>query len=361
MQKKDQIIELLEKIIKDQATNQEKEELFQLINSEKHKEKIFEWLEEEWKNTAPDNISIASKSILDKIHQQIGTIDRSDNSVKKSKIRRLINTTLKYAAIAVIACGIEWFFLTKQEGNRNTVQTNQYNEISVPAGSKSYIVLSDSTKVWLNAGARFRYPGNFQKNMRKVYLEGEAYFEVSKNKARPFFVDIQGMDIKVLGTEFNVKAYNDEKSIEATLVEGSIEVVGLKSDRDDEKDLRLKPGQKLILIKEDESERQNPNQGKQSPVKIKNAEIVTLHDTEPEISWKEDKLIFYKEKFENVKIRLERWYGVTIDIQDPQVLDYRFTGTFEEETLEQALQALQKAAKFDYQIKKKHIIIKRNS
>jgi len=161
------------------------------------------------------------------------------------------------------------------------------------------------------------------------------------------------MDIKVLGTRFNVEAYADEKNIEATLVEGVIEVVGLRSDKLNKNNLQLKPGQKLILVKE-KSGQEN------APVKIKSAELINLNDTKPETAWVEDKMIFYKERFDNVKTKMERWYGVTIDIQNPEILDYRFTGTFDEETFEQALQALKKAARFDYQIHKKHVVIKPN-
>lgn len=351
MQEENKILELIDKLIANKATSSEKEELFQLINSEKNNDQIDAWLKNKWDNTALKNLNIDSESILNKIHQQIKESKASSTvpTNKKSNIRRIVQSSLKYAAIIVIACGIEWFIIAQtKSGNdyKALNQTVQYNEIAVPIGSKSFVVLADSTKVWLNAGAKLRYPSNFQKNSREVYLEGEAFFDVSKNKDLPFFVNMTGMNIKVLGTQFNVKAYSDEKSIETTLVEGSIEVVGLKSDKKDENNLQLKPGQKLILFKDDS--------------KILNAEVITLHDTGAETAWMEDKLIFHKERFENVKIKLERWYGVTIDIKDQDILDYRFSGTFDEETFEQALNAMKKAAKFDYQIKKKHVIIKRN-
>ena len=350
MQEENKILELIEKLIADQATSSEKEELFQLINSEKYKDHINSWLKNKWENTEYKNLNIASESILNKIHQQIGEskTNTSISVTKKSSIRRIVQTSLKYAAIIVVACGIEWFILSQAQFPKNEVHTTtaHYNEITVPVGSKSYVVLAESTKVWLNAGAKLKYPTDFHKNSREVYLEGEAFFDVAKDKNAPFFVNMSGMNIKVLGTQFNVKAYSDEKSIETTLIEGSIEILGLKSDKEDEKNLHLKPGQKLIIFKDD--------------AKIRNAEVITLHDTGTEIAWLKDKLIFHKERFENVKTRLERWYGVTIDVKDQEILDYRFSGTFEEETFEQALNALKKAAKFDYQIKKKHVIINRN-
>ncbi|HBL78023.1 MAG: hypothetical protein A2W90_01040 [Bacteroidetes bacterium GWF2_42_66] len=371
MQEQKRIIQLIEQLLSNQASGREKEELFHLLNSGMQEDQINNWLKENWEKTEHAGIDIPSGVLLEKIHQQIGITKTNINKSidRKIQIRKLVRTTLKYAAVCIVACGIEWYFLTQKDitDNNTVVQTIQYNEITVPTGSKSYVVLADSTKVWLNAGAKLRYPSNFRENYREVFLEGEAFFDVSKNKDMPFFVNMAGMNIKVLGTQFNVKAYTDEKSIETTLVEGSIEVVGLRSDKQDESNLQLKPGQKLILTKDksfqssamsQQNQAEDASTQKDLLIKIKNAEIITLHDTKPETAWTEDKLIFYKERFDNVKIKLERWYGVTIDIQDPEILDYRFTGTFDEETFEQALLALKKAARFDYQIKKKHVTIK---
>lgn len=371
MQEQKRIIQLIERLLSNQATGKEKEELFHLLNSEIQDDQISTWLEQNWEKTEHKGLDIPSKAILEKIHQQIGiTKTHINKSIdRKIRIRKLVRTTLKYAAVCIVACGIEWFILTQRNATDDNMvsQITQYNEITVPTGSKSYVVLADSTKVWLNAGAKFRYPSNFKEKYREVFLEGEAFFDVSENKDMPFFVNMAGINVKVLGTQFNVKAYTDEKSIETTLVEGSIEVVGLRSDKQDESNLQLKPGQKLILTKDKSFQspamsQQNQAEGSSTQkdllIKIKNAEIITLHDTKPETAWTEDKLIFYKERFDNVKVKLERWYGVTIDIQDPEILDYRFTGTFDEETFEQALLALKKAARFDYQIKKKHVTIK---
>lgn len=372
MQQKKKIIQLFEKLISNSTSSNEKEQLSQYINTEKDKDLILEWLKENWDKVEYDQLTLSSKELLDQIHQRI-KVENTDSNKKtrKLKIRRVVLNTIKYAAVVLVACGIQWYILT-QMGNDPDIlpmtQATNYNEITVPNGSKSFIVLSDSTKVWLNAGAKLKYPSNFEKDSRSVFLEGEAFFDVSKNEDMPFFVNMAGVNIKVLGTQFNVKAYSDEERIETTLLEGSIEVIGLKSDKDIEGNLKLEPGQKLILFKG-----KNYSEVKEStkktadirqedfiikPIKIERAEVISLLDTEPEISWKKDKLIFNKERFEVVKIKLERWYGVTIDVKDPKILDYRFTGTFDKETFEQALLALKQAANFNYTIKKKQVVIK---
>ena len=357
MHEENTIIRLIERFLSNEASSDEKKKLFQMLNAEAQKDQLFLWLEETWEKTDHHGLEIPSKEMLEKIHGQIlpSVADTSEDKKRKHRSRSLLRTSLKYAAVVLVACIIEWVILTNMQQPPNEVlQALNYHEVTVPKGSKSFLVLADSTKVWLNAGARLRYPVNFQQSSRKVFLEGEAFFDVTENKDVPFFVSLSGMDIKVLGTRFNVKAYTDENNIEATLLEGAIEVVGLPSDKQ-EGNLRLSPGQKLILTTE-----QATRGSGAVPSKIKNAEIINLSDPETETAWIKDKLIFHKERFDRVKVKLERWYGVTIDIQDADILDYRFTGTFDEETFEQALQALQKAARFEYEITKKHVIIKRN-
>uniref|UniRef100_UPI0032177299 FecR family protein n=1 Tax=uncultured Draconibacterium sp. TaxID=1573823 RepID=UPI0032177299 len=375
MKEQNKITELFEKLLSNQATSKEKEELFQLVYNENNKEIVFKWLEENWNTVDYDQLNISSKTLLNEIHDKIGVKNTVELETKKQfRLKQIVVTTMKYAAAFIVAWLIQWFIYTQPKSNSDNTLISQevhYNEVNVPKGSKSFIILADSTKVWLNAGAKFRYPTNFQKNTREVFLEGEAFFDVSKNKDMPFFVNTSGMDIKVLGTQFNVKAYADENSIETTLLEGEIEIVGLKSDQDDESNLTLKPGQKLVLLKNESthqvsdlspSDKSEDEEDKNAiiPVKIERAQLITLNDTEPEISWKEDKLIFNKERFGEVKTKLERWYGVNITVKDDEILDYRFTGTFDKETFEQAMFALQRAARFDYSIKKKNVIIKRN-
>lgn len=370
MHNKKRILELFDKLLLKQITSQEKEELFHLTNNDKNKNIVFGWLKEHWDTTEYKLLNLESKSILNKIHQQAKINDTSTllDSSRNLRIGKIIRTVLQYAAVITITLAIQWFVQLKntEPGTMLTTQSNIYNEITVPAGSKSLVILADSTKVWLNAGAKLRYPSSFDQGSRNVYLEGEAFFDVTKNVEAPFFVNMKGMDIKVLGTQFNVKAYGDEDQIETTLIEGSIEIVGLKSDKDNEKNLLLEPGQKLILYKDtkqhtiESSMLENPQKIKRQNFKIKQAEVVTLLDLEPEVSWKEDKLIFQKERFENVKIKLERWYGVNIEVKDKEILDYRFTGTFDKETFEQALIALKEAANFNYNIKKKQVVIRKN-
>ncbi len=373
MERKKTIVELLEKLLSNQAAGNEKEKLAALLNNESDKELVEAWLKDNWDNIDYSQLNISSKAMLERIHENITLKPLSSGYKSPSRLRQVTITTLKYAAACVVACVIQWYVITRSGKTPEVqplVQVEQYHKISVPKGSKSYIVLADSTKIWLNAGATLKYPTNFQEDKREVFLTGEAFFDVTRNEQKPFYVNTKGLNVKVIGTQFNVKAYDDENSIETTLIEGAIEILGLKSDKEDESNLVLKPGQKLVLLKDKsmhevldatEENLDEKSENKAIPsIRIKQAQVITLQDIEPEVSWKEDKLIFNKEPFRDVKTMLERWYGVNIIVKDSEILDYRFTGTFDEETFDQAMYALQQAARFEYSIKKKTVIIKRN-
>lgn len=367
MQNKKEISELLDRFISGEINSNEKRLLFRFFNDPESKVTVYRWLKKKWKTKGSEKLDeeVDFENLLSKIHEGMDA-DQPSSVVSPEKqptrFRRIIYISMRYAAVCLIACGVEWYVLTRDK-YREQPQALVFNQIDVPHGSKSFIVLADSTKVWLNSGAKLHYPANFERDQREVYLEGEAFFEVEKNQYQPFFVKVNGMDLKVHGTKFNVKAYKDEYKIETTLLEGSVEVIGLKSDQTEGQNLFMKPGQKLILYKEKTKAsdgRAGDNSSQVSdPVKITDARLINLTATAPEIAWTRDNLVFDKQRFDEVKTRLERWYGVTIEVKDSSVLNYRFSGTFDKETFEQAMYALKEAAGFEYVLNKKHVIINR--
>ena len=205
---------------------------------------------------------------------------------------------------------------------------------------------------------------HFDDNQRIVYLQGEGFFDVTKDNKQPFFVNSNGLNIKVLGTKFNLMANADDRIIETTLVEGSIEILGVM-DVNKQSNLVLLPGQKLTLHKENNQYEINNIQETgliipeetNNPVKIESADLIKQVNVEIVTAWTENKLVFFRERFSDVKIKLERWYGVTIDVKNPEILDYRFTGTFEKQTFEQAMNAFSKAASCKFLIDKNHVIV----
>ncbi|WP_423126690.1 FecR family protein [Gaoshiqia sp. Z1-71] len=368
MQKKKEIKELLERFSFGKISKAERKIVFDFFNDPENEPLVYDWIGEKWNETGADELTaeFSSADLLNRIHRKIEQQKQSGVSVLKkgnARLSRIAKVALRYAAVCLLAWGAQWYWLTQLSESAGS--QSSYNEIVVPHGSKSMIVLGDSTKVWLNAGARFRYPTNFEQKGREIFLEGEAYFEVQKDEHRPFLVNMNGMNIKVHGTKFNVRAYAGDTRIETALLEGSIEVIGVKSAQGNDDNLFLKPGQKLVLFKEinqDDaiSDHQGNRFGDSAPVKIARAELTNLLSAENEIAWCADKLVFERQRFDEVKTKLERWYGVTIDIQDSSVLNYRFTGTFDQETFEQAIGALKHAASFEYELNKKHVIIRKN-
>ena len=173
-----------------------------------------------------------------------------------------------------------------------SAKTVKYNILSTPMGGEYQLVLPDGSKVWLNSGSTLRFPTAFIGSERIVELKGEAYFEIAKNTKMPFLVRTNNaMDIKVLGTQFNVMAYDDEKNINTTLIEGSVEVLKGSGKT------MLKPGQEAIL-----------NRGSGN-IKVAPA------DLEQAIAWKNGYFIFYNENIESIMRKVSRWYNVDIAYQ----------------------------------------------
>jgi transmembrane sensor len=170
--------------------------------------------------------------------------------------------------------------------NRDTVIS--YNTVSTPRGGQYQIVLSDGSKVWLNAASSIRFPTAFSGSLREVELTGEAYFEVAKNKEKPFQVKVRDLKIAVLGTHFNVKAYEDEAETKTSLLEGSVKIIQGKEAG------LLKPGQQAVINFKDDK------------VKIATADMVEV------IAWKNGLFRFEGANIETIMREIGRWYDVEI-------------------------------------------------
>lgn len=208
-----------------------------------------------------------------------------------------------------------------------------YKEISTGYGKQTKIVLPDSTIVWLNSGSTLRYPVSFNlMDERKVELNGEAFFEVTKNKNKSFIVDTKKVDIKVYGTAFNVTSYNDYNSMTVALVEGKVSL--LEEANNAPKELAmLKPSDVIEF----------------------NAVSNNLHrsidlNMDKYFAWREGYLMFSATPLTKVIERLEKWYHVKINVSNEALKDYRFTATFHEESLENILDLLCLSSRMDYEI-----------
>ena len=383
MSKMNQLSSLLTGFYSGRLSTREKSDLYQLIMNDNHQEEIMHWLQEEWVKDLHQTEDVsAGEEMYAKIKSEIkkrATDNQSPVIIKNGPIPKgsdqksnffviVQKRFIPYAAIFALAFTISWVLQKKMTTPDESVMVAeaplQYNEIVVPYGSKSKVTLSDNSVVWLNAGARFRYPEHFNNNQREVFLQGEGFFDVSHNVRHPFIVNGNGINIKVHGTKFNLMVNADDNIIETTLVEGAIEIVGLKV-ADKQSNMMMKPGQKLTLHKvNDQYQVQNileaglliPKEAI-TPARIESANLFEKANIETATAWTANKLVFSKERFSDVKTKLERWYGVTIEVKDKEILDYSFTGTFEKQTFEQAMNALSKAASCKFEIVKNQVIV----
>lgn len=179
-----------------------------------------------------------------------------------------------------------------------------YNTITTPKGGQYQLVLADGTKVWLNAASSLRYPTSFTGPERRVEITGEAYFEVAKNKARPFKVDVEGKgEVEVLGTHFNINAYSDEPAISTTLLEGSIRFTELEN----KKATLIAPGQQVLLSAEGQMK-------------------LNKHaDLESVVAWKDGSFHFSSQDIVSIMRQISRWYDVEVVYKGTISID-TFTG-----------------------------------
>ncbi len=215
-----------------------------------------------------------------------------------------------------------------------------YNTLKVPYGKRFDVVLSDGTHVFLNAGTTLRYPVQFLKGFdRTVFLTGEAYFDVAKDKEHPFKVHADELDIEVLGTKFNISHYPEDTNINTVLVEGSVELHTKGEDGESGEGTLLKPGFKAEWRK------------------VRNDIAIEKVDTQIYTAWVQGKLVFRNTSFRKIRQALERKYNVTIKNMDKNLDEQLFDATFDIETIEEVMESFSKSYAIDYRIEDNEVII----
>eukprot|EP00764_Aduncisulcus_paluster_P007413 gnl/Carplike_NY0171/2429_a3266_323.p1 GENE.gnl/Carplike_NY0171/2429_a3266_323~~gnl/Carplike_NY0171/2429_a3266_323.p1 ORF type:complete len:394 (+),score=31.77 gnl/Carplike_NY0171/2429_a3266_323:31-1212(+) len=211
-----------------------------------------------------------------------------------------------------------------------------YNTIIIPKGGEYKLTLTDGTQVWLNANSKLRYPAKFGAKIRNVELEGEGYFQVAKNLSHPFVVDVNGAQVKVLGTSFNVNAYTDVGDFVTTLVEGKVEVsnesLGIKQ--------QLLPNEQILLS----------NSKGTFEKKMVNAQVYT--------AWVNGKFVFDNEPLDSIMTRLSRWYDVDVKFTDESLKSLRFTGDLDRyQDLNEILELIELTQKVKFTIENRDLIV----
>lgn len=354
---------LIARALNDEASSQELDELSVLLQQDDSLQQQYELLTRIWKERDArvedeENAHQTVLKIINRAESEIETIEL--DIARRLRNRRRIIVIGCLLAVLFITGG--WFLKNSNTPSGIVKENHGTPEaLVVQKGSRSRSLLPDGTTVWLNAGSKLYYENDFTGTTREVRLDGEAFFDVVKQAERPFIVHTSGIDIKVLGTAFNVKSYPEDKTVETTLYRGLVQVV--RHEAPEKTAIQLLPNEKLILAKQAAKEA-----GDLPHVIVSNKEIpanftITHIDSTKkenerfETAWLYSRLEFRGDSFDELALKLERWYNVNIVFTDEKVKQLNFNGSFEKETVEQAFKGLQAALPFSYKINNNEISI----
>ncbi len=346
---------LLSRKMSGEATVQELDELNELIKANYELRQFVKILSREHKEQEMSYhemdafFAVHSTKLQLKFEEQKTSETRKEiSSYYKMLSKKNIRIIFAIAAVFVLVLGILFLRYNMPFIKENRISTN---EIVSKKGSISTVKLPDGTTVVLNADSKLSYMHEFSGKIREVYLSGEGYFDVAKDSTRPFIVHTDKINIRVLGTAFNVKSYPQDDVIETSLIHGKIEVT--YNDRPMEKTI-LKPNEKL-LIRKNQEEVKNSNE---SLPKVQVSNIVPAQgNIISETAWLENKIVFSNESLKNICRMLERRFAVQFEFKDDEVQYFAYTGVFERESLEKIMQYMSISESFNYTIIGNKVII----
>jgi hypothetical protein len=269
------------------------------------------------------------------INEDAITLQLENGEIRQISPEKIQTITNSKGKVLGVQNGIQLNYL-----NSSDIDKLSYNVLTVPHGKTFKLILSDSTTVYLNAGSSLKYPAKFIKgHNRQVFLTGEGYFDVHKDKKHPFIVTNGTMDVRVLGTKFNISAYPEDKEINTVLVEGSVSLYNNETEYNTETSRLLRPNHQASWNRSND-----------------NVTIQTV-DTDIYTSWINGKLVIKKMPFKNIIPKLERHYKVTINNTYEQLDNLDFTATFDIESIEDVLSTFAMETPFEYTKTENHIEI----
>ncbi|UZO81315.1 DUF4974 domain-containing protein [Aquimarina sp. ERC-38] len=327
--KEQEYYSIILKYLKGEASFQEKERVKTLSQNPAFK-KILEEIKLIWKHPT----EIRNSNVEKKSEALKGLNDRIDATtpmvgplLQICRRKKLTKNLCQIAAFAIILLIPIYFFYGKTNFLKNY---NSGNTIvrTTQSGEQRTIKLSDGTRITLNSETTITYPKTFREDVRQVYLEGEAFFEVAKDSLRPFLVNTTTITTKVLGTSFNTKAFKGEPNMSVSLLEGKVQVF----DKSDKPLVVLEECHEFIYSK------------------ATNQYVKKVFDPYKTLAWTINELIFDGETLEEVVRQLQRWYGVKIVLKNDAIKLCRFKATFYDESLHEVLNTLKYAGNLHYKI-----------
>ncbi len=304
-------------------------QLKELLSTPEGRHLLEPWLAAKWEKASGADVELK----YDLLHEKIANYETSLASKKISPVRRFLHQYQRVAAILLIPALLVPAIMLFSLAGDERVYTAE-----APWGEKARVELPDGSKVLLNAGSKISYTSGFDRKDRRISLSGEAYFEVEKNKGKPFIVSTPHLDVTVTGTKFNVNAYEDEPSVIASLVEGGVKVTTVKSRFTYD----LTPGRSLVLSKAS---------GEISFVPL---------DQNVSLAWKDNRLVFVHDDIASLAKKIEKWYGVAVNYDPKQFEGSRFNvRLMEGERLDNLLDIIEQALNARCTIKDDTLIISR--
>ncbi|QIA08919.1 FecR family protein [Draconibacterium halophilum] len=314
---------LLAKSVFEELSKDEKSQLNKWIAESEENAKDYEAYQQLWKKSE----ELVVGDVIDVEDSLLKTKKRISFSDSKKRWLIIARQVAAVLLVSITISGLYTYFSVPEK------EHVVYQDISTAYGTQTEFELADGTKVWLNSGSRIHYPNSFN-NMeeRRIELVGEAFFEVTKNAEKPFVVQTSALDVKVLGTAFNVSAYENAPDLTVALKEGKVSLLKANSG-DDNALVSLTPNEVAVY------------NNKEKDIVIHKERSLNKYN-----AWKDGRIVFFEDGIETVVQKLENWYNVDVEIADEELNELIFTATFINESLEQVLNLLSISSPIDYSI-----------
>ena len=330
-------IQLFERFIQGDVSEQEKEILRTWFGESTSKEVIYAYYMQRWTEASNELPAEIQYRMLDNIKSKIQEAEESRELQEETNSRLSIffKKSLRIAAAACILGIVSFstYYLTRI----HLLSDNKEFVVAVARGQKASVDLPDGTHVWLNSDSKLSYSNAYNIDSRKVNLQGEAYFEVAKNKEKRFLVSTKGIEVEALGTVFSVKSYNEDSLTTTTLIEGKVRVGNNKSE---------------TILFPNESVTYNSTTQRLAKKHLTNSQNVAI--------WRNDRLAFSGESLSEIANTLERLYNVDIVFASEKARNYRFSGVIRNNSLSNVFEIISLTAPIKYKIKNNVVEIQDN-
>jgi transmembrane sensor len=331
---KERYLWLVTRSLSGEITPDEKAEFDEILAGSSHYREKYKLLKGFWNQEVFYNHSADTNEALEKV---LGAINsRSEEQEEKTVF--VYDNWKRIAAAAVLLIAIGLGFFAYQFNKKETEKITWIEKFN-QKGTRSMITLSDGTRIWLNSDSKITYPEEFKEGERNVVLSGEAFFNVAPNPEKPFFIHLNKAQIRVVGTSFNVKAYQNEEHIQTSVVTGKVAFITPSNPK--------MKGDTVFLTK-----------NKKVTYFSNSGEIMTeITNTNDDKEWINGKMIFKAETMESISRQLERNFGKKIVFENDKIKQYKFTGTFDESSLNEILYYLSLSKPFKYKTNDSTLII----